>query len=84
METLEVLERVQDIADAVHKAQPSRAAPWKLMARDPAGPGWRELPLASFRAGRTLAVELSELGLVVSVSGPDQRIRLTLWPPRLD
>jgi hypothetical protein len=83
METLEVLERVQDIADAVHKAQPSRAL-WKLVAREPGGQDSRELPLASYRAGRTLAVELSELGLVVSIRDPQQRVRLSIWPPRTD
>ncbi|KQT13462.1 hypothetical protein [Ramlibacter sp. Leaf400] len=83
METLEVLERVQGIADSVHKAQPSRAL-WKLVAREPSGRDSRELPLASYRAGRTLALELSELGLMVSVVDPDQRVRLSIWPPRLE
>lgn len=83
METLEVLERVQGIADSVHKDQSSRAL-WKLVAREPSGRGSRELPLASYRAGRSLALELSELGLMVVVLDPDQRVRLSIWPPRLE
>ena len=83
METLDVLERVQGVADAVHKAHPARIA-WTLVAREPSGRDARELPLASYGAGRTLALELSELGLVVRVLDPQQRVRLSLWPPRLD
>jgi hypothetical protein len=84
MDTLEVLERVQDIAQAVQHAQPAQPPAWKLVAREPGGADSRELPLASYRAGRTLAVELSELGLVVTVRDPEQRVRLSVWPPRPD
>ena len=82
MDTVEVLERVQDIAEAVQHARPAHPPAWKLVARDPSGQDSRELPLASLRAGRTLALELSELGLVVTVRDPQQRVRLSIWPPR--
>lgn len=84
MDTLEVLERVQDIAEAVKHARPAQPPAWRLLAREPGGADTRELPLASYRAGRTLAVELSELGLVVTVRDPEHRVRLCVWPPRYD
>ncbi|HZY17698.1 MAG TPA: hypothetical protein VFE82_04410 [Ramlibacter sp.] len=92
MQVLEVLEHIPEIAEAMERAQqvdrdcaiqaePSSACPWTLQAREPGQPGCGTLRLRSYSQGRTLAVELSQLGFVVAVRDREDRVRLRMWPP---
>jgi hypothetical protein len=83
METLEDLDHIPAVAAAVRKARHRSAAErrWTVEAHERGQDEPRAMRLGSYTQGRTLALELSELGYVVTVRDPEERVRLQMWPP---
>ena len=88
-----MLGRLPAIADAIQRSRteplprdprhaPAQGTPWTLVAHEPGRPRPGMARMRSYHEARAMAVELSELGFMVTVHDREERVRLRVWPPR--
>lgn len=87
-----MLDRLPAIAEALQRSRnpeppprdarpPQAATPWTLVAREAGHAGAGTVRMRSYTEARAMAVELSDLGFMVTVHDDADRLRLQLWPP---
>jgi hypothetical protein len=90
MEALDVLPRIPAIADATQRTRPENVGkpqpedtgrPWTLVATEPGHPGHSIVEVSGHAQGRVVALELSELGFMITMRDADNQVRLRIWPP---
>jgi hypothetical protein len=89
MEALDALHSSPAIAEAMERARPATlddtpagtARPWTLVAREHGSPGHGVTQVRDLAQGRAMALQLSELGFVVTLHDADDNVRLCMWPP---
>jgi hypothetical protein len=90
MEALDVLPRIPAIADAMQRTRPENIGkpppedigpPWTLVAHEPGRPGEGIVEVRGYAQGRVVALELSELGFMVTLRDAEDNVRLRIWPP---